>query len=59
MTTGLRRVGRSVRTAGWLLLVVTGWVAGLALVFLATGWPRWAFYAAVVLGTLLLVQVAD
>lgn len=57
--TSLRRVGRSVLAAGWILLFVTGWVVGLALLFLATGWPRWAFYVGVVLGTLVLVQVVD
>ncbi|MFW5973941.1 MAG: hypothetical protein ACOCPZ_00995 [Natrialbaceae archaeon] len=48
--------GRRSDALGWLrgrvldALVVTGWTLGLALLFLETGWPRWAFYAAVLGG---------
>ena len=56
-----RRVGSRVRSlvveAGWLGLVLTLWVVGLALLFLATGWPRWAFYVATVLGAIAIVLV--
>ncbi|WP_254767634.1 hypothetical protein [Salinilacihabitans rarus] len=31
-------------------LVLALWVVLLALLFLATGWPRWGFYALLVLG---------
>lgn len=55
--TTLRRGCRSLLLVGWVLLVVAGWVVGLTLVFLATGWPRWAYYLAVIGGTLVLVRV--
>lgn len=38
------------------LLVVGLWVAFLSLLFLSTGWPRWGFYALVVLGAVGYVQ---
>ena len=54
------RENRTGRTAGGVvrsvarlvadLLIATVWVVFLALLFLETGWPRWAFYGALVLG---------
>lgn len=32
------------------LFVLTAWVLALAGLFLSTGWPRWAFYTALLLG---------
>ncbi|ELY43170.1 MULTISPECIES: hypothetical protein [Natronorubrum] len=32
------------------LLVITGWVMLLTLFFLQNAWPRWAFYALLLLG---------
>ena len=32
------------------LFVATAWVVFLALLFLETAWPRWTFYAVLVLG---------
>ncbi len=32
------------------LLIIGLWVLFLSLVFLSTGWPWWAFYAALLLG---------
>ncbi|RQH00035.1 hypothetical protein [Natrarchaeobius oligotrophus] len=39
------------------LAVVTLWVLFLALLFLQTAWPRWAFYAALLLGVAAYVTV--
>ncbi|WP_265110999.1 hypothetical protein [Halosolutus halophilus] len=49
-----RGTGRSVVRIGTRLfvdfLIVSLWVVFVTLVFLATGWPQWAFYAALILG---------
>ena len=39
------------------LLVVTVWVLFLAVLFLETAWPRWAFYALLLLGVGVYVAV--
>ncbi|MFD1563983.1 hypothetical protein ACFR99_10525 [Haloarchaeobius amylolyticus] len=41
------------------LLVVSLWVLFLTLLFLATGWPRWAFYGALLLGVGVYVSVTS
>lgn len=50
------RDGRPIQSAvaelTWFLALVTLWTVGLALLFLATAWPRWAFYAALLVGVL-------
>ena len=43
---------------GWLGLACTLWVFGLTLAFLTTGWPRWAFYASLVVGVVSFAIVA-
>ncbi|QFU83245.1 hypothetical protein [Natronorubrum aibiense] len=48
-TTAVRLVGD--------LLAVTGWVVLLALFFLQSTWPRWAFYALLIGGVGLYVTV--
>jgi len=48
----LRRIGAALWRLAWLALTVTGWVVGLTLLFVSTGWPRWAFYAAVIGGAI-------
>ncbi|MFC3956820.1 DUF4175 domain-containing protein [Halovivax cerinus] len=48
----LRRIGVALWRLAWLALTVTGWVVGLTLLFVSTGWPRWAFYVAVIGGTI-------
>ncbi|WP_254862050.1 hypothetical protein [Halovivax gelatinilyticus] len=55
----VRSILRSLLVGAWLVLVVTGWVLGLGLVFLATGWPRWAFYPLLIGGTLAFVLLFD
>ena len=52
-----RAHGRAVVGAAWFLLAAALWVIGLFLLFLATGWPRWGFYAAVLVGAVALVQL--
>ncbi len=54
-----RTLARAILSLSWILVVVTGWVVGLSLIFLATGWSRWAFYLAVIGGTLAFVQLFD
>ena len=54
---GERDWGRTFAVVVWYLLVTALWVIGLTLLFLATGWPRLAFYAAVVVGAVALVQL--
>ncbi|WP_226481548.1 hypothetical protein [Natrinema amylolyticum] len=39
------------------LLAVSLWVLFLTLLFLETGWPRWAFYAMLVVGVAVYVTV--
>ena len=54
---GLRR---TVRVGGRVLADVVAlslWVLFLTLLFLATAWPRWAFYALLLLGVAVYVAV--
>ncbi|ELZ12150.1 hypothetical protein C479_05063 [Halovivax asiaticus JCM 14624] len=51
-TLSLQQVGAALWRLAWLALTVTGWVVGLTLLFVSTGWPRWAFYVAVIGGTI-------
>ena len=46
----VRRIASAAVRIGFDLLVITCWVVFLALLFLETGWPRWAFYALLVVG---------
>lgn len=39
------------------VLILGLWIVFLTLVFLGTGWPRWAFYLAAILGAALYVRV--
>lgn len=55
----LRRLAAVLWQIGWLAVVVSGWVLGLTLLFLATGWPRWAFYVAVIGGAIGYAQLFD
>lgn len=54
---GRRAVGR---LADYLFdaVVLTGWTIGLALLFLATGWPRWGFYASLLVGAVAFTQLS-
>ncbi|WP_247731286.1 hypothetical protein [Halovivax limisalsi] len=54
-----RTIVRTLVGVTWLLVVLTGWVVGLSLVFLATGWPRVAFYALLVGGAIAFAIVGD
>ena len=53
-----RNWGRTFAVVVWYLFVTALWVIGLTLLFLATGWPRLAFYPAAVVGAVALVQLA-
>ena len=49
--------GRSLAAEGvdllWYVVILTLWTVGLALLFLAMGWPRWAFYTTLLVGVVL------
>ena len=53
----IRRTASAAVRIGFDLLVITCWVVFLTLLFLETGWPRWAFYALLVVGVGLYVTV--
>ncbi|SFB76060.1 hypothetical protein SAMN05444422_101807 [Halobiforma haloterrestris] len=41
------------------LLILSLWVLALTLAFLAFGWPRWAFYGALLLGVGVYVSITS
>jgi len=41
------------------LLVISLWVLFLTLLFLELGWPRWAFYGALLLGVSVYVSITS
>ncbi|AEH37266.1 hypothetical protein [Halopiger xanaduensis] len=49
-TSGAETAVRAVARLGADLLVVTLWVVFLTVLFLETAWPRWLFYALLLLG---------
>ncbi|AGB32664.1 hypothetical protein C488_13398 [Natrinema pellirubrum DSM 15624] len=51
--TAVRTIGRVVGD----LIAISLWVLFLTLAFLATGWPRWAFYALLLVGVGVYVAV--
>lgn len=59
-THGGSRLRTLVRTAVRLvvdLAILALWVVFLALLFLETAWPRWAFYAALLIGVAVYVSI--
>ena len=53
---GIDLLGTGGRLAGDALTLGL-WVVFLTLLFLETGWPRWAFYAALLVGVALYVTI--
>ncbi|MFP8953198.1 hypothetical protein ACLI4Z_09540 [Natrialbaceae archaeon A-arb3/5] len=54
---GLRAAASAGIRIGADLLVLTLWVLFLTLLFLGTAWPRWAFYALLLVGVVAYVSV--